>query len=98
MRQYEPLKLVPGSGAYLVRVETLGRKFFGMCNIGVRPTLGQGNALTIETNIFGFDEDIYGLDIRISFLRKIRDERRFPGLEGLVAQLQKDKEYCLGLL
>ena len=98
MRQYEPLKLVPGSGAYLVRVETLGRKFFGMCNIGVRPTLGQGNALTIETNIFGFDEDIYGLDIRISFLRKIRDEKRFPGLEGLVAQLQKDKEYCLGLL
>ncbi len=95
MRLYEPLKMVPGGGVYLVRVETVGRKFLGMCNIGVRPTIGQGNALTIETNIFGFDEDIYGLDIDISFVAKIRDERRFSGLDALAAQLGRDKERCL---
>lgn len=97
MRQYEPLKMVPGSGVYLVRVETLGKKFAGMCNIGVRPTLGQGNALTIETNIFGFDEDIYGLDIDITFVAKIRDEKRFSGLDALAAQLGRDRERCLSL-
>lgn len=95
MRLYEPLKMVPGGGVYLVRVETVGRKFLGMCNIGVRPTLGQGNALTIETNIFGFDEDIYGLDIDISFVAKIRDERRFASLDALAAQLGLDRERCL---
>ena len=58
MQLYEPLKLVPGNGVYFVRVKTLGREWFGMCNVGCRPTVGEGNARTIETNIFGFDEDI----------------------------------------
>ena len=60
MQLYEPLKLVPENGVYAVEVETLGEKYRGMCNIGVRPTVGNDNALTIETNIFDFDKDIYG--------------------------------------
>lgn len=95
MQLYEPLKLVPGGGVYRVRVETLGERYDGMCNIGVRPTVGSGNARTVETHIFGFDQDIYGLDIRIEFLEKIRDERRFDSLESLRGQLVADRRRCL---
>ena len=94
MQLYEPLKLVPGGGVYRVRAETLGESFDGMCNIGVRPTVGSGNARTVETHIFGFDQDIYGLDIRVTFLEKIRDERRFSSLEALREQLVADRRRC----
>ena len=94
MQLYEPLKLVPGNGVYFVQVETLGRTMYGMCNIGCKPTVGQGNARTIETHIFDFDEDIYGLDIRISFIARIREEVRFESMEALRQQLEKDKSHC----
>lgn len=95
MKLYEPLKLIPAGGVYAVEVDTLGRSFRGMCNIGVRPTMGKDNALTVETNIFDFDEDIYGLDIDIRFLRRIRDERRFDSLDALKSQLEADRQACL---
>ena len=92
MQLHEPLKLVPANGVYAVDVQTLGKSFRGMCNIGVRPTVASGSARTIETHILDFDEDIYGLDISLSFVRRIRDERRFPSLEALSAQLAADRE------
>lgn len=95
MQLYEPLKLIPAVGVYAVEVETLGEKFLGMSNIGVRPTVGAGNALTVETNIFDFNEDIYGLDITIRFIRRIRQEKRFPSLKELKAQLTEDKRLIL---
>ena len=98
MQVYEPLKLVPGNGVYFVKVETLGRSLFGMCNIGCRPTVASGNARTIETNIFGFDEDIYGLDMDVTFIAKIRDEIRFDSLDALRRQLEIDRDLCLSLL
>ena len=98
MQLYEPLKLVPGNGVYFVKVETLDRKLYGMCNIGCRPTVGAGNARTIETNIFGFDEDIYGLDLNLTFLARIREEVRFDTLDDLRMQLEKDRDACLTIL
>ena len=98
MQLYEPLKLVPGNGVYFVRVKTLNRDLYGMCNIGHRPTIGAGNARTIETNIFGFDEDIYGLDMDITFVSKIRNEIRFDSLDDLKKQLERDREACLALI
>lgn len=95
MQLYDPLKLVPANGVYLVGVETLGRQHLGMCNVGVRPTVGLGNAKTIETHIFDFDEDIYGLDIRVTFRKKIRDEIKFTDIQSLALQLAKDREFCL---
>lgn len=96
MRLYEPLKLLPGNGVYSVEVESLGRRFRGMCNIGTRPTVNAGKDTTVETNIFDFDEDIYGLDIKVTFLKKIRDERCFGSLEALKAQLELDRRTCQG--
>ena len=98
MQLYEPLKLVPANGVYLVEVETLGRHFYGMTNIGVRPTVSGAGARTIETHIFDFDELIYGLDLRVRFIAKIRDERRFDSLEGLKAQLAADEALCRSML
>lgn len=95
MRLYEPLKLLPGNGVYSVEVESLGRHYRGMCNIGTRPTVNTGSDRTVETNIFDFDEDIYGLDLKVTFLRKIREECRFVSMEALKSQLVHDRQACL---
>ena len=93
MQLYEPLKLVPQNGVYAVEVEVLGQHYRGMCNIGVRPTV-DGKARTIETHILDFDQDIYGLPLTLRFLRRIRDERRFPSLDALRTQLLLDRDAC----
>ena len=98
MQLYEPLKLVPGNGVYFVRVRTLEKEYFGMCNIGCRPTVGTGNSRTIETHIFDFDEDIYGLDLEVTFISRIREEVRFDSLEELRVQLEKDRDACRTVL
>ena len=98
MQLYEPLKLVPANGVYLVEAETLGRRFHGMTNIGVRPTVSGSGARTIETHIFDFDELIYGLDLSLRFIAKIRDERRFESLDALKGQLTDDEAMCRALL
>ena len=98
MQLYEPLKLIPANGVYFVKVETSDRMLYGMCNIGCRPTVGTGNARTIVTNIFDFDEDIYGLDLKVTFIARIREEVRFESMDALRAQLEKDRDACLSLI
>lgn len=93
MRLYEPLKLIPGRGVYAVEVEVLSQRYRGMTNIGTKPTVG-GTFTTIETHILDFSEDIYGLPLKITFLRRIRDEVRFPSLDALKEQLAKDRDAC----
>ena len=93
LRLYEPLKLVPARGVYVVEAEVLGKKYRGMTDIGTRPTVG-GTFPTIETHILDFDEDIYGLPLTITFLRRLRDEIHFPSLEALKQQLILDREAC----
>ena len=93
MRLYEPLKLIPARGVYAVEAEVLGGTYRAMTNIGTRPTVG-GTYTTVETHILDFDEDIYGLPLKITFLRRIRDEIHFPSLDDLKAQLAKDRDAC----
>ena len=98
MKLYEPLKLIPADGVYSVFVEVLGKVYIGICNIGTRPTVGESNERTIETHILDFNEDIYGLDIKLEFVGRIRPEQKFPSLDALKGQLEKDKEFALNLL
>ena len=91
-----PLKMIPVNGVYATEVIVDGKRYRGMTNIGVRPTLGDGNERLIETNIFDFDQEIYGMEIRINFIAKIRSEQRFSSLEELKAQLEIDKHRCYG--
>jgi riboflavin kinase/FMN adenylyltransferase len=95
MELYEPLKMVPANGVYLVDVHVLGRDYKGICNIGNRPTVGENQSRTIETHILNFDEDIYGLEMSIEFVAKIRDERKFASMDQLKEQITKDKEFVI---
>lgn len=84
MRLYDPLKAVPGHGVYFTEVEAIGGSYFGMTNVGD----------IIETHIFDFSEDIYGLDIKIKFVRRMRDERIFKSVDELKSQLSIDEAAC----
>lgn len=88
-------KIIPGHGVYLAGVTLKGRAWYGMMNIGVRPTVAQGGARSIEVHIFGLAEDIYNERVTVTVLRKLRNEQRFGSLEELMHQLQKDKETSL---
>jgi riboflavin kinase/FMN adenylyltransferase len=90
-------KLIAAGGVYACEIEYKGKIFSGMGNIGTRPTIGI-NGLVTEVHIFDFDEDIYGEEIRIIFIDRIRDEKKFEGLEALKTQLSKDRERVKGLL
>ncbi|MCQ2175785.1 MAG: riboflavin biosynthesis protein RibF [Bacteroidales bacterium] len=90
----EPLKVIPAHGAYYVKVRVCGEEYGGMCNVGVRPTVG-GSCPVIEAHLFGFDREIYGEKIEISFVRRIRGEKKFSGLEELKRQLEMDKKLCI---
>ncbi|MDD3200944.1 MAG: bifunctional riboflavin kinase/FAD synthetase [Bacteroidales bacterium] len=91
LQLYEPLKLIPANGVYMVWAEVNGQVHKGICNIGNRPTMGDGRGVTIETHILDFDEDIYGLDLKIEFVRRMRDEQKFETVEHLKEQLIQDK-------
>ncbi len=86
----DPNKLTPAYGVYAVWIKCRGKMYGGMSNIGIRPTL-KLNRLTIEVNIFDFDEDIYGETITIYFLMHTREEKKFRDLELLRRRLIIDK-------
>lgn len=90
-------KLIPANGVYAVKVFINKRTFNGMLNSGVRPTV-DGLTHTIEVHLFDFNEDIYDSTIKIAFVDKLRDEKKFDGLEALTNQLQKDKLHALEIL
>jgi riboflavin kinase/FMN adenylyltransferase len=95
-----PLKLVPGDGVYAVRVyvNNLDVPYRGICNIGKRPTISNNSAVTIETNILDYDEDIYGLDLKIEFISRMRNEIKFPSLNELTLQLQRDRKCARNII
>jgi riboflavin kinase/FMN adenylyltransferase len=85
-------KMIPFTGAYAVIAETENREYRGMLNIGVRPTLAdQVHNFTIEVHILDFDQDIYGKDIRLQFVERIRNEKKFRDAGELIEQLKKDR-------
>lgn len=86
-------KFIPANGVYAVEVGLKSGLFRGMLNVGTRPTL-KLNTLSIEVNIFDFDEAIYGEKITIYFRRKMREEKIFENLDALKNQLFEDKVAC----
>ncbi len=96
---YDQHKLVPGDGVYAVMVESDGKKYKGMLNIGVRPTVNHNaDHKTIEVNIFDFAKDIYDSEIALFFIEKIRDEQKFASLTQLQEQLINDQEFTMRIL
>ncbi|PKQ65898.1 riboflavin biosynthesis protein RibF [Labilibaculum filiforme] len=88
----ESYKLVPKDGVYAVKVDVDDKRYLGMLNIGVRPTVNnQLDNRSIEVHILDFDKDIYFKNITIHFYQRIRNEQLFASLDELKAQLAKDK-------
>lgn len=92
----EDYKLIPGNGVYAVKIVLENSIYNGMLNIGTRPTI-KGNNVTIEVNIFNFNQEIYNKPIRIEFFEKIRNEVKFNELTELQQQLNHDKQKVLQL-
>ena len=90
-------QLMPKTGVYLIRGRFIGHNAFGMCNFGVRPTFGESE-LVMEIHFFqDLTHDLYGKEIRVEFLERIRDEVKFPSSIDLINQLKRDKQKCLEL-
>jgi riboflavin kinase/FMN adenylyltransferase len=83
-------ELVPPSGVYATLVTIAGVVHRSITNIGVRPTFGDTDRQVIETHLFGVDRDLYGGWLRLSFVQRLRDERAFPDVDALRAQIEAD--------
>ncbi|WP_456378930.1 bifunctional riboflavin kinase/FAD synthetase [Lutibacter sp.] len=93
----ESYKLLPKTGAYVVKAEIENKTIFGMMNIGYRPTV-KGKYQTIEIHFFDFNEDLYHKTIQVDVLKFLRNEQKFDSIEKLKNQLQKDKEKSLQII
>jgi len=95
----DPQKLVPALGVYAVRATLAdGTEAGGMMNVGRRPTFEADGARTIEVHLFGTDRDLYGQRLAVDVLVRLRDERRFGGVDELAAQLGRDAEAARAVL
>jgi riboflavin kinase/FMN adenylyltransferase len=90
-------KILPADGVYAVKIVLEAKEYKGMMNIGQKPTI-DGNGISLEVNIFDFNQDIYGKGIEIRFVKRIRDERKFENLLGLKKQLLIDRNKARKIL
>jgi len=90
-------KVIPRIGVYAVWTRVDGNYYPGMMNIGKRPTF-EGESLTMEVHIFSFDENIYGKEVQVQFVERIRDEQSFEGIGQLQSQLGSDREQAEKIL
>jgi len=92
-------KIIPTAGVYACWAQARGKRWRAVTNIGVRPTFETSPVPPrVESHLLGFDEDIYGERINITFIARIRDEQRFSSVEDLIAQIRKDSETARNLL
>lgn len=83
-------QIIPAKGVYVTQTRYQGMTFNSITNIGSNPTFNKEQSLNIETNLFDFNSDIYGEEIEVNFIQKLRDERRFPTVNDLVKQISDD--------
>jgi riboflavin kinase / FMN adenylyltransferase len=86
----EPQLVVPDHGIYACRATVGGETHVAAVNVGVRPTFTTGRGLLVEAYLLDFDADIYGLELRLEFLERLRGERRFESVDALVEQMGRD--------
>ena len=88
-------KLLPGNGIYVVSVHWRRQSFYGMASIGVRPTFVDHGARTLEVHVLDFHGDLYGQEVEIELLQRLRDEIKFDSAKELIAQMDRDREQTL---
>ena len=93
----EDYKLIPQNGVYIVQSNIDGITYYGMMNIGNRPTV-DGTTQTIEIHFFNFNKDIYNKKITVSLLKRMRSEQKFESVDALKKQLDNDKKAALAFI
>ncbi|UCH65490.1 MAG: bifunctional riboflavin kinase/FAD synthetase [Ignavibacterium sp.] len=91
-------KLLPALGIYAVEVTLKNSKKYGLLSVGKRPTFYESGDIVPEVYLFDFNEDIYGEEIAVSLVERIRGEEKFSSAEELIEQMNKDKEIGLEIL
>lgn len=91
-------RAIPAPGVYATIAHLAEGAAPSVTNIGVRPTFDDGGGLSIECHIIDFDEDIYGTDLRVEFVERLRGERKFDSIDALVKQIGKDRDAARDLL
>jgi riboflavin kinase/FMN adenylyltransferase len=89
---------IPAIGVYTIQARHKGKVYGAMMSIGYNPTVTDKKEVRIEANIFDFDLDIYGDELEIIFIERLRNEQKFPSLEALIDQLHIDKKDSLSIL
>ena len=97
LKIFEKYKLKPQNGVYLIRTKLKKQTYFGMMNIGIRPTISAKNN-QIETHLFNFNGNLYDHEMTLEILEKIRVEKKFESIEKLKIQLDIDKKHCQKLI
>jgi len=85
-------RAVPADGVYAVYAILGAKRYLGVANVGVRPSFDNGERI-VETHILDFDEDIYGVDLVVEFVERLRDEKRFDNVDELISQVHRDITY-----
>jgi riboflavin kinase/FMN adenylyltransferase len=94
----DPYKLIPPPGVYAAWVDVEGKRYQGALSIGYRPTVTEKGELRVEVFIRDFNKDIYGQELRLILMKKIRDDRKFENLDALILQMQEDVAQCWRIL
>jgi len=84
-------KLMPRHGVYAAEAELDGKRYAAVANIGIRPTVKDGDMLSVESNLIGFSEDAYGKKACLRLVEFLRGEQKFDGLDALTSQIAQDK-------
>jgi riboflavin kinase / FMN adenylyltransferase len=87
-------KLYPNKGVYLVKSEINGENYFGMANVGTRPTFHEVGDIGLEVNYLDFSGELYFNPLTISFIKYLRDEKKFDSSEKLIEQIKEDEKNC----
>jgi riboflavin kinase/FMN adenylyltransferase len=95
--EVRPERAVPANGVYAVFARLGTERFPAVANVGVRPSFDNGQQ-TVETHIFDFDRDIYGCDLVVEFVARLRDERRFDDIGELVDRIEQDAQTARSIL
>lgn len=89
-----PKKKLPAIGVYVTKVILCENTYLGITNVGFRPTFENQEQPNIETHILDFDSNIYGEQLTLQFLQKIRDEQKFESTDAFLAQIERDKVFA----
>lgn len=85
--------ILPAKGVYIVQVFLGRRKLWGICNIGLRPSVSSGQqSVLLEVHLLDFNENVYEKPLVVEFVKRIRDEKKFPSIPSLVSQIKKDEK------